>query len=411
MFHYTRVMKQITYIALISLFIFSCGRQEKMVSESTDKQEIISALNNGDSAFAEELALRGQIENPEDKEYTYYLAQAYSQKANIDIYTLFPLVKMQVFDLAISEWQQAKEYEKRQSDSVSLALIGDNEERKKLGSEEALLLQLQKINHIKEEEFTLDKEVEYLYCHSTSYDFQGNQIPESDQCYFNLKLTTEHEDLKDFTLSLQQWQRLQPQQSFEQYFETIEANQFKRNFLEYVKNEIPEKMNKIKQNNYIQKYIKALYSLFDSIPILKTIPIVEKQGMEYIFKSIDTLKLVLDNEGSNERLKNNSLRQLGLLGGYLIAYTFKSSIDMDSIRNPIDLVCKLNPAKVIENYPFLLAGIRTTLDVTIHTDFYEKNKNNIDKAQEYLKLLPKEITDEHKEKYIDDIEDFKSDNC
>ena len=84
---------------------------------------------------------------------------------------------------------------------------------------------------------------------------------------------------------------------------------------------------------------------------------------------------------------------------------------MDSIRNPIDLVCKLNPAKVIENYPFLLAGIRTTLDVTIHTDFYEKNKNNIDKAQEYLKLLPKEITDEHKEKYIDDIEDFKSDNC
>jgi len=406
-------MKQMTYLALISLLIFSCGRKEKMISESTDKQEIISALNNGDSVTAEELSLRGQLENPEDQEYTYYLAQAYSQKAKIDIYTLFPLVKMQVFDLAISEWQQAKEYEKRQTDSMSLALLGDNEERAKLGTEEALILQLKKINTLTEKDFTLNKEVEYLYCYDShqTYDQEGNVTSETEQCSYTLLLTTKHEDLKDFELRLYQWDALAPDQSFEQYLETIDSSQFKRNFLDYVKNEIPKRINKTKENRYLQKYIKALYSLFDSIPILKTIPLVQEQGMDYIFKSIDTLKTVLDSQSSNERLKNNSLRQLGLLGGYLIAYTFKSSIDMDGIQDPIDLVCKLSPAKVIENYPFLLTGIRTTLNVTIHTDFYEKNKDNIDKAQEYLKLLPEELTDEQKEKYIDDIEDFKDDNC
>lgn len=91
------------------------------------KQQVIAALNTDQADKALGMAIAGEHSFPGDPEFTYYKAQAYSLKAEIDIYTLFPIVQMQIFDVAINEWNKANEFEKRRRDSVNISILGEED--------------------------------------------------------------------------------------------------------------------------------------------------------------------------------------------------------------------------------------------------------------------------------------------
>lgn len=402
-----------TFIILVITTLISCGKKEVDTSDALEKREIINALNIGDADQAKDLSLRGQSLHPTDPEFTYYLAQSYSQKAKIDIYTLFPLVKMKIFDLAISEWQQAKEYDKRQQDSINLVILGNQTEEGSLGTKAMLNLRLKKIENLTTNDFELKKGdiiSQYSY-ESTSYDSQTGQEIAKKFYSFQFILSSNQEDLKGLTMKANAYITLNADEPLDEYYADYNIDNYYQIYLSYVKKEIKKRIGKIEENTRIQKYIKVLYSIFNSIPILRTIPIINQENISFLLYGISTLKRVLTQVPKGNRLYKNSLRQLGLLGGYLIAYTIKDSINLEDIQEPIDLICKMNPKKLVNHYSYFLTGIKTTLNVTIQTDFYKKNKSNIDNAKEELMLFPDTITDEQKTKSIQKIITFQTDHC
>jgi hypothetical protein len=408
-------MKNFTLLFILGMLSFSCGKKEELSPESDIKVEIVQALNSGNSDLAEELALRGKSEAPHDVEFDYYLGQAYSQKADIDIYTLFPLVQMQIFDVAISEWQQAREYEKRHQDSISLGLLGSKEEREQMGTQEGYEYRIGLVKTTELKDLKINKEiVEKGVCEDYSWTEDGEKKAGGYiYCNLKLKLSSSNIGFEGIEHETYMTHLLLPGEEFnEEEFEKEELSDWhKSQFVYFVMGILEKKIETIKRNKVMEKYLKGTYAIFDSMPILKAVPMIQNENMEYLFKSIEILKTLLATDGTPDRVRSNSIKHLGLLGGYLIAYSMKLSIDFDSVQEPKDLLCKINSDKVLESYEYFLTGVATVLDVTIYTKYYEKNKESLEKAKELLKTLPRELTDEEKAEYSENIRNIQTDNC
>jgi hypothetical protein len=172
-----------------------------------------------------------------------------------------------------------------------------------------------------------------------------------------------------------------------------------------------EKLKKLTNRRGQERYIKSALALFDSIPILKKIPVIKEANFDDLYKALDILTSLHTTLPKDTRIWNNVFQQVGLLGGYLVTYSIKDAIDLEGVKSPYDLICKVNASKLISNYRHLLTGSKALLNVTLESDFYEKNKVNMDKALDYIKLAPESISDEQKEEFIDNIMDFQEDNC
>ena len=402
-------------VLCLGALLTSCG-DDSLTSEAdvSLKQEVINALNTDQADKALALATAGEINHPEDQEFTYYKAQAYSLKAQIDIYTLFPIVQMQVFDVAINEWNKANEFEKRRRDSVNISILGEEDKDKKFENDEIIRAEIKRLEGMTPEQISnIELNFRVVYSYGYGNITSTGQEGEITSCYLTYELTSEeiktgNSPFRSY-LNYKKGEKSCSDGAKDQIEPTYPA--LKVSVHQYAIRYYQERLKKLGQRRGQERYIKSALALFDSVPILKKIPIIAQENFEDLYHSLDILTDLHSSLPKNSRLWKNAYQQMGLIGGYLITYSIKDAIDLEGVKSPYDLICKVNPSKLVNNYRHLLAGGKTLLNVTLNSKFYEKNQENMDKARDYIREAPETLSEEQKEDIIDDIVDFQEDNC
>jgi|GEM_PF-5363372 len=421
-----RSMKIFVILAvfLSSSFTISCGNKKDGIDRenSNNYQNIVDALNIEDSDKALALINEELQHGPDNLEIKYLKAQALSLKADVDVYSLFPIVKMKLFDVAMTEWHAMNEFSKKTKGGVSDTLIGQNkfktledidEAKKKieLMPDDDITYKLnfkdERVSRFSYPEYskTGEKEKVNISCSVLlvidSNIFNGlNTLQES--------LVTEASYIKgeqeepSCTTLLQQLKDLYISNS--------------GNFVKFrVKNqallELEKKKENFKARKVTESYINAVYALYDSIGVIKKVPDIDQEKSAYIYEALAILKFVMQKTDKGSRLWKNSQQQIGLLAGYLILSSIKDSFDLEKVVEPTDFVCQVKPENVVKNYLNYLTGFRYLTSIILDTEFYTKNKKNVDQINDYLNEAPETLSDDQTNKIINACTDYAAESC
>ncbi len=403
-------MKSLIALILLSLLI-SCGKKEESTPTQNIQSEIINALNHDDYKRALTLIERAAIDLPNDPQLEYYKAQAYSIKAGIDIYSLFPLMKMKLFSVAITEWDNVNKYSERNNQSVNSTISGTRE----LSSKDDLNKRKEEILKIPLDKVTFEVTMEHkgLY-YNYMYDNDGNQTDVvSSSCYGSLKITS---DLFPKKKSITQhiYFEIQADEKCDDFYpKEIEARE--RNAHRIVRAEaarfIDSRIKNIKDQQAAQKYIKAGFALFESVPILRKLPTLVSSNADIVHTALKILDKTSSSNKIDDRLQKNVGQQMGILSSFLIIGSLKNAIDFDKVQEPHDIVCELRPEILLDYYPHVRVGMKYLIKSAEDSKFTEKNKENIKKIQSILDSAPNELSDKQKARIIDEITEYTGDNC
>jgi hypothetical protein len=397
----------------------SCAKHDPSKEEENQHSSIIEALNQEDHELALSLIRSSLKNNPDDLELQYLKAQAYSLKANIDIYALFPVVKMKLFDVAIDEWSDMDKFEKRNKDKNNLTAFGEGD----ISQIEYLEnVHKKEIEEIKVEDIKFTVEVENAYNY-TYTDFDGNKnvpvVSCSSYIIFESSLFLKG---KKHTMYSNKTYPLIAAKSAE---DTCEENSkltlneyreednlvWKRTIKYYALLFLEEKINKLKERKNSERYIKAALALFDSIPIIRNIPDINNENSDHIFTALTILENLRIKLGQNTRIGKNSRQHMSLLSGFLILGSLKDSLYLDKINEPGDIMCQSKPEVLVSHYPHFLYGARYLLNATLGTEFTKKNQENYNKVKKEVNSAPEKLTDEQQRDLIQDLHNFIDSSC
>lgn len=386
-------MKNI-FAIILCIILFSCSKQEE-THEMTLESQIVTALNVKDISKAEVLINQALARSPGNGKFLYYKAQLNALEAQIDIYSLFPIVKMELFEFALTEWSAIDEYGDHLRDTGQDVVIGQNSSN----TEEEIRERIKEIDELDNDEVSYELEVVNRY---------ESIEPYSDgYCYLTLKLTSNIFPSKyefwdsqsfsgtDITCDIAEEKIMQPGW----YSRLIKVAAIK----EY--NDVLLRKKTRRESNRI---LKAMISVYQSINVIKNVPMLHNFRYEKVKESLILLKRVKETKG---RVVENSKKHQAMLSGYLILGSLRNSLDLENIKNPSDVVCKLDAHRFVSQYEYLLTGFRYLYDAMIGTEFSKKNVEKFIKLKEQLDNANEELSKEKIDEYIDDIQDYQEDYC
>lgn len=388
-------------IFLILFLTVSCGKttQSELTESEQGYQQIINALNVGDHGQALELIETKQAEGKTDVELEYWKAQTYSLRAGVDVYSLFPLMKMKLFDVAISEWGDVNEQTSRARSQLNTTFFGAQSE----GNKKDLTKKLGELEKISPDL------IEYELGNVDNYDYHADT---QSWCFRSFTIKSKHfpDKSDDLTLEWSANGEVDCEVDFKEYLENSKSmiqQRVKFTAISLFK----KKIKSIDSRNSNQQYLKAALSLYESVPVIREIPNFDDLKLEDIYNALDELKSVRRRSSLAQRLGRNSQQQMGMLAAFLIAGSIKKSINLDAVEEPFDMVCHTKPEVLVQNYPHFRNGLLYLLESIKGTVFEKKNLENIEKLKLQADQSPDELTSEQKERIINSVRTFIIDNC
>lgn len=365
-------------------------------------EQIINALNVGNHEEALSIIETKQAEGSNQVELEYWKAQAFSQRAGVDVYSLFPLMKMKLFDVAISEWGEVNEQADRTRSRLNTTFFGVQS----VGNKEELSKQ---IEELKKTDPTM---IEYTLGSFDNYDHHSDY---GASCFRTYSIKSKHfPDPKSDSLKLEWSSYMEPSancdDAFAEYLKDI-SDSLKLRVRSNAIALFEKKIRNIDSRTDNQRYLKAALSLYESVPVMREIPSFDDMKLIDVYNALAELRKVRVRTKSAERLGRNSQQQMGMLSAFLIAGSIKKSINLDEVKEPFDLVCKTRAEVLVENYPHFRNGLVYLLESVKGTDFEKKNLENIEKLRLQIDQTPDELSSEEREKIIDSINAFIAGNC
>lgn len=396
------------FLMLVFVLCLSCSNH-KSDKISSPENEVILALNSGNI----ELALN-IIENEErrsgelSEKWLYWKAQALSTRANIDVYSLFPIVKMKLFEVAINEWDDVNKYSDKQRSVLNSTVFGDgtNPDRQKFLEKEA-----KRIKEISSEEieYEIVSEIQYTDSYSNGEAFCAGIVIIESNIFLDGR---QYEEYRSANFKLQN----DYQEELEKICrKNLEGPYSNRDIgIKWIRDialkMIEKKLKDIQERKDSERYIKAAFALYESVPVIQKVPDLSKTNLDDLDQAFKILrKLAKKNNQTREVL--NAKKQLGLLSAFLILSSLKDSIHIDLIKDPSDLLCYAIPDKLVSNYQNLLKGIKFLTESTKGTEFESKNNDKFQKLLDAIKELPNELNEDQKARTIYIIESTIKESC
>ncbi len=431
-------LRKIILITLM-LFLTSCGGvHDEQSTSSSLNSDIVTELNAKNLDKAEELIGKAKAENPDSALVAYYEAQYYALKAGVDIYSLFPIVKMELFEFALTEWSQIEEYNDRTRTGVEDTLLGNSKEPSSI---EDLKKFLDEIKSTEASEIKYKYEVEtdfdrygrswnepYGHEHMldengyTMHDSEGNIIYKNYNLYcsyyyeiklaeYDFKGSFEHFDSK--TVIIEDISGYGERDLCPEGPELSLGQDFLKNKIVW---EIEDIIKDKKERVDNKRYLKAALALFQSVNVISKVPTFDPDRLEYVRMASAKLKEIMDGSQEGERLYDNSQKQLGLLSGFLILSSIKKAIPVDKVKEPTDFLCLANPGTLFDQGPILFEGLKLLVYVSEGTEFGEKNSKAIEKIKNEIANNEDELneyfnSEADREVFIDGHRDLVEDSC
>ena len=431
------------YKTLIPTLIFcawlftGCNTDQENEQQSTNFQ-IINALNQQDADRALALIENQLTTDPNNAELQYWKAQAYAIKGGIDVYSLFPIIKMKLFDVAMTEWSSMSEYSKKSKQEINLTLLGEQE----IESKEDLNQLEQDIKNMPTEDITFEIKVitedakygKYQSVYEGSgnyYDYQKQEFINHDgpyfqtNCYADLEISSNilyfNEKLYEQAYAVY----TAPNPDTSDFCQEALGKEVERMLGDFELNPtllkskirqkalwiISDKKAHLEKRQYGNRMINGIYALYDSMPIIQNVPDITANRTNAVNQSLELLTKLKNETQYHARLGRNVRQQMGLLGGYLILGGIKDSFKLENIKEPADFICNMKSQNIVANYSNFLTGLRALIEATIDTEFAIKNNANLMEIRKALEEAPEELSEEQIDDVLDFIEELEEDYC
>ena len=189
--------RTVLLILSLSLLAFSCGGVHEEGSEVDSISSLIAQeLNSKNLSAAESLIAEAKVSEPDSLLIKYYESQLFSLKAGIDIYSLFPIVKMELFEFAMTEWGQIEDFNKKNQTDVQDTILGNSVTSESI---DVLKKFLEEYKQTEPEKIEYDAEITLSYAgqvyESSFFDAQTSQtITQSEiGCSYKIEITIKDE--------------------------------------------------------------------------------------------------------------------------------------------------------------------------------------------------------------------------
>lgn len=377
--------------------MISCSKSENDEAASSEA-DLITALNKKDLPEASNLYDKLDGDFGADKK-SYYSAQINSLEADIDIYSLFNIVKMELFEFAMTEWSNISRYNKVMQNQASDLLNSDEFERRST---------VEELNEkIKELEAVNPLELEVQAKLVTAKKIERNSHL---HCSYTVRVS-EKNDTGIFTLSRFRYsegvyESTECEELIEEALNNVDRlDELKYLLYDYKLQYLVDRRDGLKSSSDATKGLKFLMSLYQSAKIITNVPDIGEDRFKHVNLALEDLSKVLNSKSS--RFKDNAKKQTALLSGYLILGALKDSIDFKGAKSPLDLICRLDATKIVTNYKYLLSGFKNLYNVMIDSEFSKKNEKSFKGFKKYLDLAPEMIAPDDKERHIESIQEYQ----
>ncbi len=400
-------MKRLISLALALLINSACVKKEQ---QQNRESQIVELLNQNQSDAALE-KINQELSLHQTDELLYLKASALSMKAGVDIYALFPLLKVKIFDVAISQWSQNREFQKKSDAQKKGIVLGpqDIEDQKKGNG---------KKQYVPLKEAELDYKIAYIGI-TTIYNRENNF------CEIGLSLKnakTINNDLLWFTTQMESentcndiLQRHITPDNFE-VSPTLDSN-IRQFISDNHKSAWFERRREIDNKENYAKVLGSFWTLLDMVPMISKIPKISSNGFKSLEEAQEILAKIKDSQANkSEELSEKSRKQLLMLSALKIIAHVQNAFKLDLIKSPIDLICNSNDEaaeEIVESEKDALYLINAIDD----PELIKKNQEAFDDIKNKYQLILQEENNhpEFKELRIKKVREYlesnKKNNC
>lgn len=324
------LMKKFTIMAFAMLLLSSCVKEEQQ--QNTDSQ-IIELLNQNKSEEAL-TQINEALKTNNSDELLYLKASALSMNAGVDIYALFPLLKINIFSVAISQWSENREFQKK-AQSQRLDIGSDiGKEKNHDEKQDYVPLNLENLK------FYFSPSVINGFENTTTHCEIGISGSLTSDVYSERGIfITYRSESEDICKSLEEKNLALLSENFPMPLDFI--NKIKSAFSDEHRQNWLVRKNKVTQNNSYMKALGTFWTLIDMIPTISKIPKISTDG----FKKLEEAQFILSKikesrSQSGDELGQKTRKQLMMISALKIVVHIQNSFDLDNIKSPIDLLCK-----------------------------------------------------------------------
>ena len=395
--------KILTPVVLIVLLGCEAKEYKKNNNSSID---IVSELNQKKSkTVINKLEDNGSLSNRD----RYYLASAYSMEGGIDVYSLYPILEIQLFRKNSLEWSNLSKEKNPYLKFLKSQKDDNNDKLSKLRQERWEKYEpkiVRKLN-LKTELPSSDE--------LSSFDSNNPIDPDEYElvkstCANESALVKKAETFEDFDNRLIQFQG-EYQNKFsspytqicDYYADTLILEMKKRKYLNLFKDESFFSSN----TRWEMIYMNILWNTYEAIPMMKQLPTLSDDQQNYITKSLENYKITL----SDPEFRDVSLKNITLLTGISLLSIYKESFNLDEIDSFQDIFCTFQPETITENYSLIrkrLLFFTKLKEISSEIPDFEKYKHHIDS---FNQTMPEDLSQEEKEQFIRGVEESKLNGC
>lgn len=401
------IMKNLTIMAFAMLLLSSCVKEEQQ--QNTDSQ-IIELLNQNKSEEAL-VQINEALKTNNSDELLYLKASALSMNAGVDIYALFPLLKVKIFDVAISQWSENREFQKK-AQSQRLDIGSNNSDSEKDTDDKKAYVPL----NVENLKFYFSPSIINGFANNNNYCEIGFSASLTYDVYSDRSVfATFRSESEEICNSFEKNNYLILDEKFpipSDLLNTIKSalsNEHRQNWL--------SRKSKANKNNSYMKALGTFWTLIDMIPIVSKIPKISTDGFKKLEEAQAILAKIKESRSqSGDELGQKTRKQLMMISALKIVAHVQNSFDLDNIKSPVDLLCKSrdNTAEELmaseKDALYLLSTVEDKELINKNKAMFEEIHNNYLATMEEESKNP-ELRDARLEKFKDTILKQKEANC
>lgn len=396
-------MKKTILMIFIVALSSACIKQEQ---EQNSESQIVDMLNQNQTTNALAKINEELKTNPSDEVY-YLKASALSIKAGVDIYALFPLLKVKIFDVAISQWSQNREFQKK-ADAVKIDIGLKSEDADTTSSE-----------NNKKKYIPLDlAKSRYTIINQEMLNRESTDKGLCEIAFIiNIKSKDHNEDVWKNYYSPSEEMCDDVAQAREVKITPELDEVIKEELLSNDKRNWTERNKKIGEKENYVKILGTFWTMIDMIPMISKIPKISTEGFADLQEAQEILeKIRLKHRDANDEIGAKARKQLMMLSALKIVGHIQNSFDLKMIKTPVDFICSSNQNAAEE----LVASEKDALyliNAIEDPEIIKKNKLLIEGIKKRFGTLIQE-QDENPEvrnqtirKVTDELEAYRRNNC
>ncbi|MCO4753109.1 MAG: hypothetical protein KC478_01435 [Bacteriovoracaceae bacterium] len=398
---------------LTLLFLLTGCKEQSFSAKDSESSAVIKALNKSDYKSVISILERKEENEELSVEDQYIMASAFAIKGGMDIYSLFPLMEVELFHKRAIDWNELEEqkdpYSKFLTDNTSSNATVEEREKAWDNYVEASLA-----TGTIEEEFNCDVYEDRELCEYMHTQFEkvrenlekGNFYYSDRDRFISGGEEARREEIYALTETLRKEsndysvEKYQITRDLETYYIEIVVFDYKRD--KFISGELKDEGGQASKD-----IMKLIWRVYESIPLIQRLPKIDHQQQTTLTTVLDILKENMVENPSHEK----SSKMIAMTLFFSIASIFADSFNLEAVESPLDIGCQIQEDKLVGHLDILKDRIEYVTKLSEMGLLKDVPHEYFDGIREYLDSSNEHIGTEDKSRLLESIRTHKVRNC